>query len=101
MKRELEVTATPKEIAELLYNLDNKEVAEMFAEWHRLFEENYNKRKAAGDPIWIFDLSHFMMYVIPEMNDEAIDVIRSMYSSVIYNFIDDIAKKHKTTLFLS
>ena len=100
MKREIEIKASPKEVAELLFNLDNREVAEMFSEWNRLFNEEYERRKASKEPIYIFDLSHFMMHVIPEMDNDAIDVIRSMYTSVVFNFIDDIGKKHKTTLFM-
>lgn len=100
MKREIEIKASVKEVAELLFKLDNKEVAEVFTEWKRLFDECYESRKREGKPIHVFDLSHFMMYVIPEMDDEGIDVIRSMYSSLIYHFIDDVAQKYKTTLFL-
>lgn len=101
MKREIEVKATPSEIAELLFELDNKEVAEVFAKWKQLFDEAYQSRKNKKEYIHIYDLSHFMMYVIPEMDDDGLDVVRSMYTSLVYNFIDDIAKKHKTTLFLS
>jgi hypothetical protein len=87
--RNIEVSADPKEVAELLFDLDNKQVAEVFNHWKRLFDSEYESRKANNQPIWIFDLCHFMMHVIPELDSDGLDLIRSMYTSLIIKSVDE------------
>jgi len=79
IKREVEIKASPEEIAELLFELDNKEVAKVFSIWKKLFEDEYKRKAEAKEPIWIFDLNHFMMWVIPEMDEDGLDFVRSSY----------------------
>lgn len=94
MKREIEIQASPKEVAEMLFNLDNEQVASVFSEWKKLFDLEYERRKKEGETIWIFDLNHFMLYVIDKMDEDAKDFIRSSYASLVYRFCNDIHKKH-------
>ena len=101
MERKIKIKATPKEVAELLFELDNREVAEVFKQWHKLFEDAYKKRKEAGETIWIFDLNHFMLYVIDEMDEDAHDFIRCAYSQLVYRMVSNEAKKHKLDLLLT
>lgn len=101
MERTVEIKGTPKEVAELLFNLDNKEVAEVFAHWKNLFDEEYKRRKEAKETIWIFDLNHFLLYVVGEMDNDGKDIVRSMYSSLIYKEYDNLHKRHLLDLHLS
>ncbi len=96
MKRdiEIELNPNPKEVAEMLFNLDNKEVAEVFAHWKKLFDIEYDRRSKAKESIHIFDLNHFFLYVADELDNDGIDFFRSAYASIIYKYIDDIHKKH-------
>jgi hypothetical protein len=98
MKRQIEITATPKEVAELLFNLDNEQVAQVFDEWKELFEQEYERKIAAKETVWIFGLNHFMMYVADKMSDDTIDFFRSTYATIVYKMVDNIHKKHLLTL---
>ena len=68
MNKEVNITLTTDDIAEALFDLDNKEVAEVISKWKALFDQEYERRKAEGKPIWIFDLNHFMLYVMKEVH---------------------------------
>ena len=94
MKTEVEIKTTPKELAKLLFDLDNEEVAEVFSNWKKLFEDEVNERRKNNETIWIWDLNHFMMHVVKRLDDDGIDFFRSAYSSILYRFCDDITKKH-------
>ena len=94
MKREIEIKATPKEIAEMLFNLDNYEVAEMFSHWKKLFDDSFNECVKNKKTAWVFDLNHFMMHVIPELDEDGKDFFRSAYATMIYNLVDNVSKKH-------
>lgn len=83
LHHQIEIKATPENVAELLFELDNQEVAKVFGIWKKKFDEAYEERKAKGEVIWIFDLSHFFMYVVKELDEDGRDLIRSMYSSVL------------------
>ena len=101
MKKEIELTLSVEDLAEQLYNLDNEQVANLFSIWKRKFDEGYEERKAAGQPIWIFDLNHFMMYVVPKLDEDGLDFFRSAYSTMIYQMCDNVSKKHLLKLNLS
>ena len=94
MEKTIEIKATPQEVANLLFDLDNKQVAEVFALWTKLFEDEYQRRKEAGEQNWIFGLDHFMLYVVKELDDDGKKLITSMYSHLIYTMVSDIHKKH-------
>lgn len=94
MEKMVEIKASPEEVANLLFDLDNRQVAEVFKIWSELFEKEYQKNKAEGKTIWIFGLDHFMLYVVKEMDDEAKKLVTSMYSHLIYTMVSDIHKKH-------
>jgi len=100
MKKEVEIKASPRELAELLFDLDSKEVGEVFSEWSKLFEEEYQRRKAANETIWIFDLTHFFMYVAKDLDEDGVKFFRDAYTSILYQFCDDIHKKHLVELNL-
>ena len=94
MEAKINITPTIDQLAEMLFELDNKQVAELFGKWRNLFEEEYQRRKDEGEVIWIFDLNHFMLYVADELDDDGIDFFRSAYASIVYKFCDKITKKH-------
>jgi hypothetical protein len=98
MKQEIEVKANVKEMAEMLFELDSKQVAEVFAEWKKLFDQEYERRKRDKETIWIYDLNHFMIYVIDEMDDDGKEFIRSAYAMLVYYLVDDISQKYKLPL---
>jgi hypothetical protein len=100
MEKTVKIEHSTDDIAELLFNLDNQQVAEVISKWKLLFDQNYEDRKANKEPIWIFDLNHFMMHVIDEMDEDALDFIRSSYSSLVYKLIDKSEKKHLLDLHL-
>ena len=94
IEKTVQLKAEPKEVAELLFELDNTQVAEVFAEWKLLFDKNYEEQKDKGKNIFIYDLNHFMLYVAEKLDDDGREMVRSMYSSVIYFMMKDINKKH-------
>ena len=98
MEKTIEIKATPQEVANLLFDLDNKQVAEVFALWTKLFEDEYQRRKEAGEPVWIFGLDQFMLHVVSEMDDEAKKLVTSMYAHLLYVTVSDIHKAHISKL---
>lgn len=94
MEKTIKINLTELEVAEALFNLDNKQVAKVFSEWKRLFDEEYERKKSAKEPIWIFDLNHFMLHVIDELDEDGINFFRTTYASMLYKMVDDIHKKH-------
>ena len=94
MIRNIEVVATPKEIADMLFDLDNKEVAQVFVHWKILFDQEYKRRKEAKENIWIFDLNHFMLHVVKELDNDGKEFFRSAYAHLIYtDCVDGIFRK--------
>lgn len=83
LHQQIEIKATPENVVELLFELDNQEVAKVFKLWKLKFDEGYEERKKNNEPIWIFDLSHFFMYVVKDLDEDGRDLVRSMYSSVL------------------
>lgn len=98
MEKTVEIKATPEEVANLLFDLDNIQVAKVFSIWMELFEKEYQKNKAEGKTTWIFGLDHFMLYVIKEMDDEAKKLVTSMYAHLLYVTVGDIHKAHISKL---
>lgn len=98
INRTIEIKASPEEVAELLFELDNKEVAEVFSIWKRKFDEEYDRRKEAREPIWIFDLNHFILHVLTEMDDDGKEFFRTGYANMIYLMQQDTFNKHKLDL---
>lgn len=84
MKKEITVTLSTDEIAEALFDLDNKQVAEVISKWKELFDQEYKRRKAEGETIWIFDLNHFMMYVMKEADENVKEFFRNAYAHYLY-----------------
>lgn len=95
IEKKVTIEASPKEVAGLLFELDNKQVADVFKEWKLLFDKNYEERKEKGETIWIFDLQHFMLYVAKELDNDGIELLRSFYSSIIYHKIKDVVKDNQ------
>lgn len=98
MERSVQINLTVEEMADQLFNLDNQQVAQVFKLWKQKFDENYEQRKANNEPIWIFDLFHFLLYVAKELDEETKQVFTSFYTALIYNNIDKMVEKTKQNL---
>jgi len=94
--QQVEIKLSTDQIAEALFSLDNKQVADVISKWVTLFDESYERAREAGEPVYIFDLNHFMLYVVKEMDEKGLDFIRSSYGTLVYTFCNDIHKKHLT-----
>ena len=92
--KEVTVTATPEEVAQLLFELDSKQVADVFALWAKLFEDNFTEMHKQGKPVHIFDLPHFMLYVANDLDDDGKKLIRDLYAMVLYKVCNEPYKKH-------
>lgn len=84
MNKEVNITLTTDDIAEALFNLDNQQVAEVISKWKKLFDREYERRKAEGKTIWIFDLNHFMLYVMSEADEDVKEFFRNAYAHHLY-----------------
>ena len=84
MNKEVNIILTIDDIAEALFNLDNKQVAEVISKWKKLFDQEYERRKTAGETIWIFDLNHFMLYVMSEADEDVKEFFRNAYAHHLY-----------------
>ena len=89
---------TPEEVAEMLFNLNDQEVAAVFALWAKKFDEEYVRRKEAGKPIWIFDLPHFFLHVVKHLDEDGMRIVRDMYAMQLYHLAGMPYKKHLTDL---
>lgn len=81
MKTEVTIQPTPKQIADMLFELDDRQVIEVFEEWNKNFEEEYKKPSKT----YKVDFYGFCLYFTKNMSDEAKEMIRGMYSALIYN----------------
>ena len=55
MKKVIEVSLSPEEIVEQLFNFDEMQVAEVFKKWNNKFETNWlEKRKSGEKGMFIF-----------------------------------------------
>lgn len=95
IEKTVTINATPKEVANLLFELNDIQVAEVFKEWKLLFDKNYEERKENGETIWIFDLQHFLLHVAKHLDKDGVEAVRSFYSSVIYHNIKDIVEDNR------
>lgn len=98
MEKSIEIKLNPKEIADQLFELDNEQVAEVFSHWKRNFDDEYERRRLANEPIWIFDLNHFMMHVVPRLDEDGKDFFRTAYSTMVYQLVNNATKKHLLNL---
>ena len=92
MEKTIEIKANPKEVAQLLFDLDNEQVAQVFSEWKILFDKEIQRMRSEGKTVWTHDLNHFMLYVVDKMDDDAKDMIRNMYAQLVYRLVDDVVK---------
>ena len=81
METTVTITPTPKQIADMLFDLSDREVIQVFEEWNKNFEEHYAISKQPGK----IDFYGFCLFLTKDMSESAKEVIRSMYSSLIYN----------------
>ena len=90
MNKEVNIKLTTDDIAEALFDLDNKEVAEVISKWKALFDQEYERSKAEGKPIWIFDLNHFMLYVMKEADENVKEFFRNAYAHHLYTTLNPL-----------
>lgn len=100
LTKQVNIEHSLDDIAELLFNLDNEQVAKVISLWKLKFDQEYQRRKEAKETIWIFDLNHFMMHVVDRLDNDGVDFFRTAYSSIVLKFIDDSNNKHLTELYL-
>jgi hypothetical protein len=94
IEKTVQIEATPDNVAELLFNLDDRQVAEVFSLWHKKFEDEYERRKEAKEPIWIFDLPHFWMHVSKHLDDNGKTIIRDLYAMQFYTHCNEPYRRY-------
>jgi len=97
MKTEVEIKVDPKQLAEMLFDLDSIEVGQVFKEWKLLFDKNFMDNKDQKG-MWIHSLNAFMYHVVNDLDDDGIEFFREAYASVLYKYCNDINKSHLTKL---
>ena len=90
MDKQITVTIenTPEEIAEILFNMDNIQIAELFSLWMKKFDEEYSRRKKENLPIHIFDFYHFFLYVVKHLDSDGKQFFKDAFSAIIYSEIE-------------
>jgi hypothetical protein len=81
METTVTIKPTPKEIADMLFELDDREVMKVFDEWNKNFEEEYKKPSRS----FKVDFYGFCLYFTRDMSESAKEMVRGMYSALIYN----------------
>jgi hypothetical protein len=81
METTVTITPTPKQIADMLFDLSDREVIQVFEEWNNNFEEEYKKPSRS----FKVDLYGFCLYFTRDMSESAKEMVRGMYSALIYN----------------
>ena len=84
----VEIETTPEEISEILFNMDNQQVAKVFDLWRKKFDEEYNRRKEVGEPIHIFDFYHFFLWVVKDLEPDGKQFFKDAFSAVMYSEIN-------------
>ena len=99
MEKTIKVTIenTPEELAEILFNMDNTEIAKLFGLWRKKFDDEYQRRKEANEPIHIFDFYHFFLWVVKDLDHDGKQFFKDAFSAVTYAEIEysyKILSKH-------
>lgn len=93
MEKIVEVDITPKEIAQKLFEMDETEVAQVFEEWHNVFEENLKQKRKEKYQGFTHDLGGFLYYLIPALSENGKDIFRLGYAYLFKNNLDDNCHK--------
>jgi len=69
----------------MLFNLDEREVAELFKEWNNKFEVNWLEMRAKGEKgMFIHSLYHFFLYVEPHLDRDGKQFFQDANNAIIY-----------------
>lgn len=86
MEKSVTVTIenTPEEVAEMLWNMDDKQIAKVFELWYKKHEDEYAKMRKEKPNQYFIDHGGMAYYVSNHLSEEAKDCIRNLYSAIWY-----------------
>lgn len=83
------IETTPEEIAEILFNMDNKEVAEVFKLWNNKFKQNWTEKRTQNiSGYFIHSLYHFFLYVVKDLDANGKQFFKDAFSAITFSEIE-------------
>ena len=84
MEKNITITIenNPEEVAEMLWNMDDAQIAKAFELWFKKHESEYNRMRKEKPNQYFVDHGGMAYYISNHMSEEGKDCIRNLYAAI-------------------